>query len=151
MTRIGLLPGSRKPIVDAHIIVGLEPLTRLGTTKPFGVSHVGNAAREWFENRFGSYQKAAGLLVTEGTHVGWRGVVIRERVAVVTITSAVFAGDTVVTELDEVEEMLNNLAIHLAEVCQQLKVQVIFRRHGLTEAWLVGALPEATDTTTTPH
>lgn len=145
MARIGVIQGSRMRIFDAYVIVGLEPVARYGATKPFGISHVSNAAREWFESRFTCYQKVAGLLVSEGAHIGHRGVVVRERSAVVTITSAVFAGGAVVNRPDEVEEMLNDLAAYLASACHQLRVQVVISNFGLVETWHVGVAPDETD------
>ena len=148
MARIDAIPGSRMPIVDARIIVGLQPLSRRQLARPYGISHVTNAVREWCESRVSAYQKVAGLLVIEGTQIGQRGVVIRERVAVVQVTSAVFASSAIITEGESVENMLNDLAAHLVQVCGQLKAQIIYSHNGLTEAWLVGPVADSTDSAT---
>jgi hypothetical protein len=145
MARIGVIQGSRMRIFDAHVIVGLEPVARQGATKPFGISHVSNAAREWFASRFSSCRKVAGLIVTEGTHIGHRGMVVRERSVVVALTSAVFAGDKVVDDKRGVEEMLNDLAAYLATACQQIRVQVVISNFGCVETWHVGVVPDETD------
>lgn len=137
---IGVLPGSRIPIVQACIVVGREAVKPHVDMSPRSIGHVTNAVREWFESRFRDHKTVAGFIVTEATHIGMFVVTARHRVAVVTLASALYNGERLSVRVEELEEMLNDLAAHLLRACDQLQVQVICTRDGITETWLVGAI-----------